>query len=247
MRRFTLLAFALCFAVPDLALAQPAVISVSPASLDFGQVVLGQTSTLPITVTNTGTDPLFIDWMQFADNLGSVVRPTYPGYATQGNNQYYFYNSDFSALSPIVVLAGQSTQIPIVFDPAFFAPNFVGAINGTVWIYSQTPGVAPAQFTYSGESVAAPPPPSEPPPPSLGPSTSYTVTPSVLNFGIIVVGGSVTIPVTFTNTSPAGHDPLAVWGFDVSTLPSSDGFSVNVDDSFYGIGLGDNLLVFLAG
>lgn len=210
MNRLIRLVFVFCLLVPGLAVAQPD-INVSPASLDFGQVEVGQSNTLQITVTNTGNATLSVDRLQFFDNQSQVFRPNYPGVSSQSNNLFTFMDNAFTVNMPIDILAGQSVQLDIVFAPALYGP-----VSGLFWVYSNA-ATAPG-ISYTADGVA---PGSLSPPPSP-PSATYTISPAAINFGTLNPGQSATSQFTITNTDAT--NPLNVFFIIASSL-ALDGFT----------------------
>jgi large repetitive protein len=105
--------------------AQTNLLSVSPTSLAFGNINVGNNNTKSVTVTNSGTGNVSI----------SGITTTGAGMSANG------------IATPMTLTAGQSTVLSVVF-----APTAVGAVNGTVSVASNasnTPGV----ITVTGTGV----------------------------------------------------------------------------------------------
>jgi hypothetical protein len=176
MRRIFLLAAVLCLLAPGLALADVG-ISVAQSSIDFGQVEIGQSRTLQVEVSSTGTDILKVNQVQFSlDNV--QVSPSYPGLLVGNLGRWFFMNSDFSNAS-ISIPPGESRLIDFTFTP-----TSVGTVTGTLFIDGNFGGALP-MVSYTGEGVAA----------------TYTLSPTTFDLGTLHSGDSVTRQYTVTNTS----------------------------------------------
>ena len=106
------------------------VLTVSPTSVPFGAVNVGETSTQTVTLTNNGSAPLTISSVAYTGS-GSVTI-TQPGSLT--------------------LAAGASTTMT-----ATFAPAAAGAATGTITITSNAPG-SPVTVAVTGTGVPPPPP-----------------------------------------------------------------------------------------
>lgn len=239
-----LLALVLGCLVPVIALAIPT-LNVTPSNLDFGQVDINTTSSLPITVQNLdATDTVYVEYIQLYDNTASF-RPSYPGLAVAFSPNFYFLNSSYTANSPIPILPGESRSISIDFTPGYMGQT--GGILFVYWFYSDHiyPGVSPLSVTFAGEGVDPAAPPS---PPSgnwwddavVGIAFPSNYIPSVVDgetvydLDNVVRGQTLNIPVTITNT---GTGDGASWGVDFrgetgisSSLNISGGNGVTVED-----------------
>ena len=102
-------------------------ISVSSSSLSFGSLIDGQTKTLPLVVTNTGTASLTI----------TQVTSTGAGLSVSG------------VAPPLTIAAGQSTTLT-----AQFAPQAAGAANGSISLTTNASST-PTVVALSGTGVAA--------------------------------------------------------------------------------------------
>jgi hypothetical protein len=102
-------------------------ISVNPSSLAFGNVTVGQTATLPLTVSNTGTASLNISSLT-AGTPFSVVSPA----------------------TPVTVNAGGSATVTVKF-----APSSAGSTAGTLAIASNDPSKPTLNVPLTGTGVAA--------------------------------------------------------------------------------------------
>jgi hypothetical protein len=102
--------------------------SASPASTSFGNVVLGSSSTLPVILTNTGT--------------GSVTISQNPSVTGTG------FSISGPAL-PLTLSAGQTTDVSVTF-----APTAAGSVTGSASILSNATN-SPINEPLSGTGVHA--------------------------------------------------------------------------------------------
>jgi hypothetical protein len=100
-------------------------LTLTPAALTFGNVLVGSNTTLSATVTNTGQAAVHISQV-FASGTGF---------------------SEAGLATPATLAAGQSAQLPVTF-----APTATGIVGGTVGITSDAPGAAPG-VALSGTGV----------------------------------------------------------------------------------------------
>jgi hypothetical protein len=121
------------------------IFGVSPSSLNFGNVNVGSSSTLPVTVNNTGTLPL---------DISNIV---------SSNAQFTFSPSTF----PISVAAGGSQVINVTFTPTAngnqsgnlsFTHNAAGSpssysVQGVGYTPAPIFGVSPASLNFGSVSV----------------------------------------------------------------------------------------------
>ncbi|MCZ7612709.1 MAG: choice-of-anchor D domain-containing protein [Ignavibacteriaceae bacterium] len=101
--------------------------SISPASLSFGNVVLGSSSTLQTTISNPGTSDLVISGI------------------SSSATQFTFSPNVF----PVTITAGGSQ----VFD-VIFTPTVTGLLSGTLTITHNAAG-SPTVYSVQGTGVAA--------------------------------------------------------------------------------------------
>jgi hypothetical protein len=102
-------------------------ISISPASVSFGNVLDGQSKTQPVTITNTGAASLTI----------SQLSGTGVGFSVLG------------LTTPLTIAAGQSSTFNVRF-----APETAGNISGSIYLSSNAPN-SPATIAVSGTGVAS--------------------------------------------------------------------------------------------
>ena len=102
-------------------------IEISPSSVSFGNVAMGQSTTKTVTLTNTGTEALSVSGISVAGT----------GFTASGPHL------------PISLAAGQSTSISAVFKPT--AGN---ADTGTITITSNAAG-SPSLVALSGTGTTA--------------------------------------------------------------------------------------------
>jgi len=117
-------------AAPGLSLSGTGVqpgISISPASINFGNLIDGQSKSQAVTVTNTGTANLTI----------SQLSSTGAGVSVSG------------VTTPLTIAAGQSSTFNVQF-----APQTAGSTSGTISLASNAPN-SPATVAVSGAGVAA--------------------------------------------------------------------------------------------
>ena len=113
--------------------AQTNLLSVSPTSLAFGNINVGNNNTKTVTLTNSGTGNVTI----------SGITVTGAGMSANG------------VATPMTLTAGQTTVLSVVF-----APTVVGAVNGTVSVASNasnTPGVITVTGTGAQPQLTASP------------------------------------------------------------------------------------------
>jgi hypothetical protein len=106
-----------------------ATVTVSPPAAAFGNVTTGTTSTIPVSIANTGN----------ADVVVTPGAPTDPRFA--------------SVTTPLAVAAGQSSSLPIAFTPTTAAPSQASialALSG-----APTCGAVPSTIALSGQGVSA--------------------------------------------------------------------------------------------
>jgi hypothetical protein len=106
-----------------------ATLQVSPTSVDFGDVNVGSTKTLNLTLTSTGTAPLTI----------STAKLSGTGF------------SDSGASFPVTLNPNQSVILQVQFDP-----TSAGAVNGMLTINSNSSTGATTQVQISGTGTAVP-------------------------------------------------------------------------------------------
>ncbi|RMD96954.1 MAG: choice-of-anchor D domain-containing protein, partial [Calditrichaeota bacterium] len=107
------------------------VIRVSPTSLDFGQVVVGQTSDLTFDVFNDGTVDLVVDSITSSNATFSVVDPT---------------------VFPFTVTPG-TTPVTVTVR---FSPTAVQVESGDLSIFSNDPNNNPLLVPVTGEGINQP-------------------------------------------------------------------------------------------
>jgi hypothetical protein len=104
------------------------VIAVSPASLDFGAQVLGNSSSQYVTVTNTGTAPLDVSLVTTSDSQYSV-----------------------SDLSSNVLTSGASTTITVTYTPTEAMP-----VDAQLSIFSDDPSSPIETLQLIGQGLPMP-------------------------------------------------------------------------------------------
>ncbi|GEM_PF-1129347 len=105
-------------------------ISVAPLSLDYGQVLIGQTLDLTTTVSNVGTQPLDVTGLTTTNSTYSVVSPT----------------------TPFTVPAGGSQVVTVRFTPTVAAVE-----TGSLDIASNDPDEPVVSVALTGEGITTPP------------------------------------------------------------------------------------------
>lgn len=105
-------------------------ISVSPTSLDFGDVVVGSTADQTVTLTNVGTADLTINSFNVTDAAFSVVSPT----------------------APVTIGAGGNEVVTVRFSP-----TVLGAASGDLEINSDDPDEATVTVSLDGNGIDTPP------------------------------------------------------------------------------------------
>ncbi len=116
----------LCVGVVPLAAAKPSQLVYNDSDVKFGTVVVGQTATLPVTVTNSGETSVTISGMALS-NSGFSTSPV---------------------TLPLVLQAGQSFSMNVSF-----VPPALGWTGGTIKF--ATDGSAAAAIQVEGTGVSA--------------------------------------------------------------------------------------------
>ena len=106
-------------------MATQATLSISPASLSFNNIVVGQTSTQSVTLTNNGNASLTL----------TAAKVTGAGFATSGLSL------------PVTLNAGQGTSFNVQF-----APTTTNASSGSIGFTENATG-SPQTLTMSGSAV----------------------------------------------------------------------------------------------
>jgi hypothetical protein len=198
--------------------------SVSPASLNFGPVVLGSPSVLPVTVSNTGTLQLDIS------NI------------TSDNAQFTFSPNTF----PISIAPGANQVINVTFDPTSLGPQ-----SGTL-VFTHNAVGSPSNYSVQGtgaEAVAFSVNPS-----SLDFGTVNQPNSSTLNVTVTNTGASTALSISSASTSapfsvtPSSANilPGGTQVFQVTFTPTSGG-TFNNDLTFIHNAAGSPSVVSLTG
>jgi sugar lactone lactonase YvrE len=172
---------------------------VTPASLSFGNVVVGQSSTLTFTVSNPG-----------ATTLGLYGIYVYPNGASTPPTEYALGGTCNPSLSSVTVAAGTSCTVTVTFTPttATSYPTTL-TINNSV----TNPEGATFTITGTGTSTSTPTATLSPPTVAFGNQTVNTssagtsltlsnTSSSTLNISGITIGGAN--PGDFTDTKTCG-------------------------------------------
>ncbi|MBI5684477.1 MAG: choice-of-anchor D domain-containing protein [Verrucomicrobia bacterium] len=109
-------------------------VAVSPSSLSFGAVIIGQSSTLTLTISNSGNT---------AGTVSSIAKSGSANFALGAG----------APATPFTVAAGASVTVPVVYTP-----TAAGAASGTLTITSNSPTtpVATVALSGTGNAPAAP-------------------------------------------------------------------------------------------
>jgi hypothetical protein len=118
----------LLFGTVPPAVAKPSQLVYTTSNLKFGAVVVGQTATLPVTVTNNGQASVTISGMAVSDSAFT------PG----------------TLSLPLVLLAGQSFELSVSF-----APQAAGWTGGTIKLSTDGSNAAALQVEGTGVSSQA--------------------------------------------------------------------------------------------
>ncbi len=150
MSRTTCFAIVSAFLVmiPGVTLADP-VIVVTPSSHDFGNVVVGESSTCVVTVTNEGGHPLYIysfGWLE-----GNPTSPSIPGFTVESNPPM---GGDWGG--PYIIPVGGTWTFLV-----HFTPLEEGEFAGTIFLGSNDPFAPGVYLPVEGTGVASEPSPSE--------------------------------------------------------------------------------------
>jgi len=147
----------------------PAAMSVSPTSINFGDVALGTTATRTITITNTGKATLFFASFPLGGfSLGATTCTASLG-------------ADQSCTRDIVY---QGYQVSSTESYPYITYTAVGTQTVTEQLHLKAASVLP--------------------------NAKFTVSPTTVDFGTVVVGTTVTRTLTVTNT---GEVPLTLVSF----------------------------------
>ncbi|PWB46008.1 MAG: hypothetical protein C3F12_08045 [Candidatus Methylomirabilota bacterium] len=165
---------------------QQPTIGLTPTSLDFGTVAVGEPAgELVTTIQNTGGASLEITGIALC--AGTSAEFTWsPG-------------------TPLTVASGASAPLSVHYTPAD-----AGADAGCLAIASNDPAAPSAQLAVAGTGgISSSPPPN--PQPTIG------LTPTALDFGTVVVGGSVSKTATITNLGTASLDVTSIGSCNASS------------------------------
>jgi Abnormal spindle-like microcephaly-assoc'd, ASPM-SPD-2-Hydin len=148
-----------------------------PANLRFGQVSIGQTETQLVSLTNNGQASVSISAIGASNSEFSVPPMT----------------------MPIVLAAGQSIDVDVVF-----APSTTGWVSGKINFATSQSGF-PLSLPVMGTGVS---------------TQAVTPSPASISFGSVGVGTTASTPVVLTNNQP--------WRLTLSGLQTLGGaFSVS--------------------
>lgn len=170
-----------------------------PATVDFGQVKSGEAPTREVSLTNTGTCELVVDWFTFDGDAG---------YTLEVNGAQY--KSDESAdsypLDPPVRIAANST----VRWKASYTPQAGEPATARVVVHSTDPGAVDGKKQV--ELTAN----------SSGPC--IRVEPTPVEFGGKLIGKAAGIDVTVKS---CGTGPLTITGIDFKKPDSNPNFTLD--------------------
>jgi hypothetical protein len=114
----------------------PGTVTASPDALDFGSVVIGESTTADLVLTNPGEEPVSIDAIGVEDPQGAFALPTLPAL-------------------PLVLSAGAQATVTIAFEP-----TGEGAVGGLLTLtHDGTDSPLEVLLDGVGETVAPPPEP----------------------------------------------------------------------------------------
>ena len=182
---------------------------IAPASLNFGPVAVGGSSTLQATVSNSGTAPLEITDI------------------TSSDPQFTFT----AAVLPIILAVGENTVVDVTFSP-----TAVGAQSGSLVFTHDAPG-SPTSYSVSGVGADAGPTFGIDPTSlnfgNVGVGVTEDLVLTVTNNGAVnpleITSVLSSVPEFTVSPASATIAPLANQVFTVSFTPSAGGtFSGNI-------------------
>lgn len=212
------------YVVNGQAVAPSPLFSVSPASLNFGPVVLGSPSVLPVTVSNTGTLQLDIS------NI------------TSNNAQFTFSPNIF----PISIAPGANQVINVTFTP-----TALGSQSGTL-VFTHNAVGSPSNYSVQGtgaETVAFNVNPATLNFGTVNQPNSTTLNVTVTNTGVTTalnIASASTVAPFSVSPSSANILPGGTQNFQVTFTPTTGG-TFNEDLTFTHNAAGSPSVVTLTG
>jgi len=182
--------------------AQTSLLNVSPTSLAFGNINVGNNNTKSVTITNSGTGSVAI----------SSVSVVGAGVSANG------------IATPMTLTVGQTTVLSVVF-----APTAVGAVNGTISVVSNatnSPGVISATGTGVQPQLSASPASLNFGSVAVGSSGSQTITLSNTGSAVATISQTVISGTGYTMSGLTIPTTLAVGAsasFGVQFAPTAAG------------------------
>lgn len=153
---------------------QVSTLTISPATVAFGNVVTGTSATQTITLDNTGSRSVTV----------SQANATGSGFTITG------------LLLPLTLVAGQTASFSAVFSP-----NAAGSVTGSISVVSNAAGSpATVSLTGTGNVSQAASTGGTSQPAGTGGASQASVTPASLSFGTVEVGFRSTATLTMSNT-----------------------------------------------
>ena len=175
---------------------------ITPASLNFGNVVVGSNGTLQSTVNNTGTSDLVITNIISSDGQFTFTPNTFPDTIAAGGNQVF--NVTFTPTSTGLKTADLTITHNATGSPTIYSVQGTGVAPGF--------GITPASLNFGNVVVGSNG--------TLQSTVNNTGTSDLVITNIISSDGQFTFtPNTFPDTIAAGGDQV----FNVTFTPTSTG------------------------
>ena len=175
---------------------------ITPASLNFGNVVIGSNGTLQSTVNNTGTSDLVITNIISSDGQFTFTPNTFPDTIAAGGNQVF--NVTFTPTSTGLKTANLTITHNAAGSPTIYSVQGTGVAPGF--------GITPASLNFGNVVIGSNG--------TLQSTVNNTGTSDLVITNIISSDGQFTFtPNTFPDTIAAGGNQV----FNVTFTPTSTG------------------------
>ena len=189
--------------------------TIAPASLDFGSVAVGSSSTLQATVSNPGTDDLVISNLTSSDGQFTFAPNTFPITVTPGNDQIFDVTFTPSA-------SGLQTATLTFTHNAPGSPTSY-SVQGTGTDPGPTFSVSPTSLNFGSVPVGSPT--------DLSVTVTNTGTTNPLTISSAAIAATEFSVSPTSATIPAGGNQVFTVTFDPPSDGSYTGTLVFTDDA----------------